>query len=45
LAERKIEPRLVVIEYNREIIDRDRYATTALSSGDALEIVKIVGGG
>jgi thiamine biosynthesis protein ThiS len=36
---------MVVVERNLEILDRDRYDTTLLVSGDRLELVHFVGGG
>jgi sulfur carrier protein len=46
LAELALDPRLVVVEYNRTILrDRDAYPTLALASGDVMEIVHFVGGG
>lgn len=35
----------VAVELNRDIVQRDRWAATALNSGDRLEIVHFVGGG
>ncbi|XFA72891.1 sulfur carrier protein ThiS [Thermosynechococcaceae cyanobacterium Okahandja] len=40
-----INPRLVAIEYNGEILHRQFWPTTQVSAGDRLEIVTIVGGG
>ncbi len=40
-----LEPRVVVIERNGEIVARDRYAETPLSEGDTLEIVQMMAGG
>lgn len=40
-----LHPRLVVVERNREILDRERYPRTELSDGDTLELVHFVGGG
>ena len=41
-----LDPRLVVVERNREILrDRAAFATLALEDGDALELVHFVGGG
>ena len=40
-----IEPRLVVVEHNGEILHRQHWSHTQLQSGDRLEIVTIVGGG
>lgn len=40
-----LHPRMVVVEHNREILDRERYGRTELSDGDTLELVHFVGGG
>ena len=41
-----LDPRLVVVERNREILrDRDAFASLALADGDELELVHFVGGG
>jgi sulfur carrier protein len=40
-----LNPRLVAVEYNGEILHRQFWETTELQSGDRLEIVTIVGGG
>lgn len=40
-----LDPRLVVVEHNRQIVRRPRLAETALSDGDAVELVHFVGGG
>lgn len=40
-----LHPRLVVVEHNREIIERARYADTPVNDGDTLEVVHFVGGG
>lgn len=45
LKERGIDPRTVVVEYNYEIIPRDRYPEITLYEGDNLEIVQMVAGG
>ena len=37
--------RMIVVEHNGVILDRDTYATAALHEGDTLEIVHMVGGG
>ena len=39
-----LSPR-VAVERNREIVPRAAYVATALSEGDALEVVELVGGG
>lgn len=41
----RTHPRLVVVEYNGEILPRQAWETTQISPGDRLEIVTIVGGG
>ncbi len=40
-----IDPRIVAVEYNGDIVKRDRYGEIELSDGDTLEIVRMVGGG
>ena len=41
-----LEPRLIVVERNREILrDRARFDDIALEAGDELELVHFVGGG
>jgi thiamine biosynthesis protein ThiS len=40
-----VRPRTVAVEHNGVIIERDAYATTTLIEGDAVEIVRMVGGG
>jgi sulfur carrier protein len=40
-----LNPRLVAVEYNGEILHRQLWNTTRLRPNDRLEIVTIVGGG
>ncbi len=40
-----LNPRLVAVEYNGEILHRQFWHSTKLQPGDRLEIVTIVGGG
>ncbi|MEM8505535.1 MAG: sulfur carrier protein ThiS [Cyanobacteria bacterium P01_D01_bin.1] len=40
-----LNPRLVAVEYNGEILTRSLWPQTTLQAGDQLEIVTIVGGG
>ncbi len=40
-----INPRLVAVEYNGEILHRQLWEQTQIQAGDRLEIVTIVGGG
>jgi thiazole synthase len=45
LAELEIDPRMVVVERNREIVRRDQLGRVQVEDGDQLEIVHFVGGG
>jgi len=40
-----LHPGLVVVEHNREILERARLAETAVAPGDVFEVVHFVGGG
>lgn len=40
-----LNPRLVAVEYNGEILHRQFWTDTKIQEGDRLEIVTIVGGG
>ena len=40
-----VNPQLVAVEVNVDIVRRDQYPTTVLRDGDAVEIVHMVGGG
>ena len=40
-----INPAIVAVEYNGEIIRREQYGAISLAPGDVLEIVRMVGGG
>jgi sulfur carrier protein len=45
LLQLKMNPQLVAIEYNGEILHRQFWAKTVIQDGDLLEVVTIVGGG
>ena len=45
LAQLNIDPRLVAVEHNIEVVKRHRYDTTMVNDGDEVEIVNFVGGG
>ena len=45
LAKKNLHARIVVVEHNREIIPRERYAAVVLAAGDELEIVQMMAGG
>ena len=40
-----LNPALVVVELNREILDRNRYSEIVVLEEDSLELVHFVGGG
>ena len=40
-----LDPLLIVVELNREILDRDQFKAIQVSDGDAVELVHFVGGG
>lgn len=40
-----LNPRLIAVEYNGEILHRQFWQETEIQAGDRLEIVTIVGGG
>ncbi len=40
-----LDPRLVVVEHNREILPREKVGEVEVRAGDNLEIVHFVGGG
>lgn len=45
LASFKLEGKILVVEVNREIVDRSLYDAAVLHDGDQVEIVHFVGGG
>lgn len=45
LADIGLDRRKVAVELNEEIVPRSRYESTALKTGDKLEIVHFIGGG
>jgi thiamine biosynthesis protein ThiS len=45
LQQMELEPRLVAVEVNRDVVSRTRHAQHVLQEGDRLEIVTLVGGG
>ena len=42
---KEINPDIIVVEHNLEIIPKENYSNTALKENDTLEILRIVGGG
>ncbi len=40
-----LNPLLIVVELNREILSRDQFKGIQVSEGDAVELVHFVGGG
>lgn len=45
LQQRGVEPDHVVVELNRDIIERQQFGETRLQEGDTLELLRFVGGG
>ena len=45
LTQLQLNPRLIAVEYNGDILHRQYWDDTQMHSGDRLEIVTIVGGG
>ena len=45
LVQMGLNPRLLAVEYNGEILHRQFWDETEIKTGDRLEIVTIVGGG
>lgn len=45
LTQLEMDPRLVAVEYNGEILHRQFWETTVMQTDDRLEVVTIVGGG
>ncbi len=45
LKQMGLNPRLIAVEYNGEILHRQYWDSTQVNEGDRLEIVTIVGGG
>jgi len=45
LVQLGMKPDRVAVELNRELVPRNRWASTQVSEGDKLEIVHFVGGG
>ena len=45
LEELELHPGMVVVELNREILQRDRFDATDVTHGDTIELVHFVGGG
>ena len=40
-----VNPKLVAVEHNGDIIRRENFETVTLAEGDVLEIIHMVGGG
>ncbi|MEX2584000.1 MAG: sulfur carrier protein ThiS [Gemmatimonadota bacterium] len=41
----ELQPRMIVVEHNGDILRRERYSDVRVAPGDALELVHFVGGG
>lgn len=40
-----VNPKMIAIAYNGEVLRRDEWAEVTLSDGDSIEVVRAVGGG
>lgn len=45
LKSRNVDLRMVAVEVNSKMVERDQYETTALKEGDAVEFLYFMGGG
>jgi sulfur carrier protein len=45
LVFKKIDPAVAVVEINRSIVKKEDFDKTVLNSGDAVEVLRFVGGG
>ena len=45
LRELDLEPAMIVVEHNRDILERDSYEEVPVKEGDTIELVHFVGGG
>ena len=45
LVSRSLNPKMIVVEQNGEIVPRGLYDETTLATGDVLEIVQMMAGG
>ena len=45
LGQLKVDPRLVAVAVNGEVVARRDYGVLALAEGDRVEVVRMVGGG
>ena len=45
LEEYRLQPKRVVVELNKEILDKNDFVTTYLSEEDSLEVIQFVPGG
>jgi sulfur carrier protein len=45
LSQMGLNPQLIAVEYNGEILQRSHWEETLIQGGDRLEVVTIVGGG
>jgi sulfur carrier protein len=41
----EVDPRMVAVAYNGDVIPREQYGGVRLRDGDTLEVVRMVGGG
>lgn len=41
----QLEHKVLIVEYNKQILEKSSHAQTRLENGDSIEIVHFVGGG
>jgi sulfur carrier protein len=42
---RKLDPSKIIVEYNTDIIDEDKWSSVTLKESDSLVVLSFVGGG
>lgn len=45
LDELKLNPRITIVEKNKEIVNKDQYGETPVADGDIIELIRYMGGG
>ncbi len=45
LEQLELDPRMLAVERNLNLVPRTQHATTPLAAGDRIEVVTLVGGG
>lgn len=45
LGELKLDSKIIVVEKNKEIIERNKYSEISISQNDVFELIRFMGGG